>query len=86
MRNDFSDALGHFDDVWRRVERDRDPRRGPDWGRRPPPPPPGKFPPPPPPPPGRFPPPPPPPGRPCLMPGKRPPCRAWRFNPHGFGR
>ena len=75
MRNDFSDALRRFDEIWGRVERDRGPGRGPDWGRRPPPPPP----------PGRFPPPPPPPG-PCLMPGRRPPCRAWRFNPHGFWR
>lgn len=85
MRNDFSDALRRFDEIWDRVERDRKP--GPDRGRRPPF---GGYPPPPPPPPGRFPPPPPgmgpPPCRPGLMPGRRPPCRAWRFNPHGFRR
>ena len=65
--------LRHFDEVWRRVEH----------ARRPPPPPPGFLPPPgpgfPPPPPPGFPPPPPPPG-----PGKRPCCRSFRFNPHGW--
>ncbi|MBO5496862.1 MAG: hypothetical protein J5967_05605 [Oscillospiraceae bacterium] len=80
MRYDFSDALGRFDEIWDRVEHDR--RPGPDRGRRPPF---GGYPPPPPPPPERFP-PSPPPGGPCLMPGRRPPCRAWRFNPHGFWR
>ena len=83
MRNDFSDALRRFDEIWDRVDRGR--RPGPDRDRRPPH---GGFPPPP---PGRFPPPPPPgmglaPCRPGLMPGRRLPCRAWRFNPHGFWR
>ena len=60
--------LRHFDEVWRRVEHAR---------RPPPPPPPGPgFPPPPPP---GFPPLPPPP-----PPGKRPCCRSFRFNPHGW--
>ncbi len=77
MRNDFSDALRRFDEIWDRVERDR--RPGPARGRRPPF---GGYPPPPPPPPGMG----PPPCRPGLMPGRRPPCRAWRFNPHGFWR
>ena len=77
MRNDFSDALRRFDEIWERVERDR--RPGPARGRRPPF---GGYPPPPPPPPGMG----PPPCRPGLMPGRRPPCRAWRFNPHGFWR
>ena len=80
MRNDFSDALRRFDEIWDRVDRGRRPGRH----RRPPH---GGFPPPP---PGRFPPLPPgmgpPPCRPGLMPGRRPPCRAWRFNPHGFWR
>ena len=75
MRNDFSDALRRFDEIWDRVDRGR--RPGPDRDRRPPP---GRFPPPP--PPGMG----PPPCRPGLMPGRRPPCRAWRFNPHGFWR
>ena len=75
MRNDFSDALRRFDEIWDRVDRGR--RPGPDRDRRPPH---GGFPPPP--PPGMG----PPPCRPGLMPGRRPPCRAWRFNPHGFWR
>ena len=51
MRNDFSDALRRFDEIWDRVDSGR--RPGPDRDRRPPhggfpPPPPGGFPPPPP--------------------------------------
>ena len=66
------DNLRHFDEVWRRVEHARRPPPSPPPGFPPPPPPPG-FPPPPPP---GFPPPPP--------PGKRPCCRSFRFNPHGW--